>query len=497
MEKTKNDMTLVVIGAGPAGLAATYFAQQAGYKVILLEKSDVPGGKGGSRKWKDFVVDFGPHAYHPMSHGITEFVEAHGGGKLIDVSIVQKLYITLEPMRYPLHVFEALTKFGFLLNLQIFMGYLWVRLKGLFFKLPQNSFRQWGIAHFGKKFYELCFGAYSRRVWKHSDDGLALEFARRKLPNLSLGAILCELLTHRKRNQKNDKSYLNIKKFIYHKEGFGNVYRNIAESIIQKGGQIIYGADIKRINLSDQNKVTDVVLCGPREECVPCDYLVSTAPLDDLVSYFEPKKEEWGNYLKGIRFKNGLIVNVVVNKKNILDCHWIYLVHPRFLFNRISEPKHFSPSLGPADKTLIMFETICGFEDEKWQWSPEEWRPWVEQDLSFFGVQLKEIEDIFLSKMEKAFPFYLTGYEPQKKGLLSELAKLKNFVTTGRYGLYMDINMHDAMLLGQESIDYLLKGKQALFYHEHEAIPLRKRKVSEEVPVVSNEMRNINAVPSM
>lgn len=490
-------MTLVVIGAGPAGLAAAYHAQRKGFKVILLEKNDFPGGKGGSRHIKGFTVDFGPHAYHAMSPEITEFVEAHGEGKLIDVPIVQKLYVTLKPMHYPLHVFEALTKFGFLLNLQIFMGYLWIRLKGLFINLPQNSFRQWGIAHFGKKFYELCFGAYSRRVWKHSDDELAVEFARRKLPNLSLGAILFELLTRRKRNKENDKSYLNIKKFVYHKEGFGNVYRNIAESIIQKGGQIIYNADIKKINLSDQNTVTDIVLRGPREECVPCDYLVSTAPLDDLVSYFEPKKEEWGNYLQGIRFKNGVIVNVVVNKKNVFDCHWIYLVHQRFLFTRISEPKHFSPYLGPADKTLLMLEKICGFEDEEWQWSPEEWRPWVEQELAFFGVKLKEIEDIFLSKMEKAFPFYLTGYESHKKGLLSELSKLKNFVTTGRYGLYMDINMHDAMLLGQESIDHLLEGKQALFYQEHEAIPLRKRKISEEVSVVSNEMRNVNAVPSV
>jgi len=62
-----NNKTVVVIGAGPNGLSAAYYAQKSGYKVILLEKMNTADGKGGSRKYKKFTVDFGPHAYHAMT----------------------------------------------------------------------------------------------------------------------------------------------------------------------------------------------------------------------------------------------------------------------------------------------------------------------------------------------------------------------------------------------------------------------------------------------
>ena len=58
-----NNKTVLIIEAGPCGLSAAYHAQKAGYRVTLLEKMELAGGKGGSRQYKNFVVDFGPHAY--------------------------------------------------------------------------------------------------------------------------------------------------------------------------------------------------------------------------------------------------------------------------------------------------------------------------------------------------------------------------------------------------------------------------------------------------
>ena len=72
-----NNKTVVIIGEGPAGLSAAYHAQKSGYQVVLLEKAETAGGKGGSRKYKNFTVDFGPHAYHAMTKEITSFMENH------------------------------------------------------------------------------------------------------------------------------------------------------------------------------------------------------------------------------------------------------------------------------------------------------------------------------------------------------------------------------------------------------------------------------------
>jgi protoporphyrinogen oxidase len=101
----------------------------------------------------------------------------------------------------------------------------------------------------------------------------------------------------------------------------------------------------------------------------------------------------------------------------------------------------------------------------------------VEADLGFFGVAPREIGEIFVTRMEKAFPFFRVGYEAKRQLMLTELAGLQNVVTTGRYGLYLDTDMHDAMVLGEEGLAHLTAGKLAEFYRRHQEIVLERRTV--------------------
>jgi protoporphyrinogen oxidase len=464
--------TVVILGAGPAGLAAAYTAQKAGHKVIVIEKSDIAGGKGGSRKWNNYIVDFGPHAYHAMTKEITDLIEEHGGGELVDLNIHQRLFITEKPMSYPFNLKEAVTKFSLWLNIRILWDYVWVKLRSLFVKLPQNSFKQYGIANFGRTLYDICFGLYSERVWGVSADTLSVEFAKRKLPNVSLGSFLMQVFTRKKK--ENAKSYLHVRRYMYHRKGIGKVYQNIADGLAKRGAEIIYNAKIVKIELSKQ-KVVRILLEAPFSQEIRPDWVVSTIPYDDLLNYFSPQVKELEGISDHLPFRNGIIVNAVVNRPKFDDPHWMYLVNKRFYFNRVSEPKNFTAEAAPSDKTLLMLEKICAKDDPSWHWYPEQWREHVESDLGFFGIEKKEIGEIFITKMEKAFPFYRVGYESKKTDLMNAMKSLTNLVTTGRYGLYLDINMHDAMVLGVEGFKHLASGDLVRFYDEHEDIPLKKR----------------------
>ena len=65
--------------------------------------------------------------------------------------------------------------------------------------------------------------------------------------------------------------------------------------------------------------------------------------------------------------------------------------------------------------------------------------------------------------------------EKVKEKVLNDFAKFKNVVSTGRNGLFLDINMHDAMVLGAEGFRYLIENKVEEFYKDHKVICIRKR----------------------
>ena len=464
---------VVIIGAGPAGLAAAAHALELGHRVTVLEKSDIPGGKGCSRPWGQYIVDCGPHAFHAMSREITDFMRRHGGEQFVQVKILQRLYVTEEAMQYPLAMKEAFVKFDPGLKLKICVDYLGARIKYWIRRPSLDSFKSWGMANYGHTLYKICFGDYSMRVWGIDPAQLSVEFAKRKLPALSLSGILWQLITGQSKGKKDDKSYLNVRHFYYHLQGIGQVYDRIAQSIQQQGCEIIYNARIDHIQW-EGNRIKSLELHGHRR-IIPCDSLVSTTGMDDLIGYLKPQDDQLKGLAAALPYKHGVIVNVALKRPRLSDAHWIYLVNKRFVFNRLSEPKNLSPYLAPADRTLIMLETICGSEDPRWQWEAGQWRGHVMKDLSFFGVSEDEIEDIFLTKMEKSYPLYLVGYEQRKKALLERLALIPNLISTGRYGLYMDIDMHDAMVLGKTAVDYVLQESPGEFYREHEGICFKHR----------------------
>ncbi|MDQ6933343.1 MAG: FAD-dependent oxidoreductase, partial [Candidatus Eremiobacteraeota bacterium] len=52
--------SVVVVGAGMAGLSASALLARAGYDVTLLEKQDRPGGRAAQETWDGFTFDLGP-----------------------------------------------------------------------------------------------------------------------------------------------------------------------------------------------------------------------------------------------------------------------------------------------------------------------------------------------------------------------------------------------------------------------------------------------------
>jgi phytoene desaturase len=54
---------VIVIGSGFAGLSASCYLAKNGFKVTLLEKNEVPGGRARKLEAQGYTFDMGPSWY--------------------------------------------------------------------------------------------------------------------------------------------------------------------------------------------------------------------------------------------------------------------------------------------------------------------------------------------------------------------------------------------------------------------------------------------------
>ena len=53
----------IILGAGPAGLVTGWLLSKSGWIVEIYEKNKVVGGMYESWKWKNNILDTGPHIF--------------------------------------------------------------------------------------------------------------------------------------------------------------------------------------------------------------------------------------------------------------------------------------------------------------------------------------------------------------------------------------------------------------------------------------------------
>ena len=75
---------IIILGAGPAGLATALELSKKGAKVDLYESRNVVGGLGGSEKIDGMVYDYGPHIYHTHDDQMKKFWRDNFGDLLIE-----------------------------------------------------------------------------------------------------------------------------------------------------------------------------------------------------------------------------------------------------------------------------------------------------------------------------------------------------------------------------------------------------------------------------
>ena len=80
----KKNKKAYILGAGPTGLITAWKLLEANWDVTIIEKKGISGGLCRSWKWKDYIVDTGPHIFHTPDKLLKNFWKKYFGDLLIE-----------------------------------------------------------------------------------------------------------------------------------------------------------------------------------------------------------------------------------------------------------------------------------------------------------------------------------------------------------------------------------------------------------------------------
>jgi protoporphyrinogen oxidase len=447
---------VVVLGAGPAGMSAAWRLTKLGYPVTVLERDGAVGGMGRTIKVGDYAVDFGPHTFHiretPESKEILKTITPFFGEDPLTLVRGTRVLLRGKEYVYPLEILQVLFGVNPLLSALILFDYSVATVKSFFAPAKtEDSFEEWGVRNLGRTLYDLCFGIYSARVWGLPTSQISSKQAQR-VAKLNLKNIILRTL-----GIKADPATY-FTKYFYPRKGISLLYEGMAQEVIAAGNQICLHSPAVRIERQGEKASRVIYNVNGGEQSIDCDILLSTLPLPALVNMMSPSMPQPViDHAARLRYRSLKLIYIALKRKQLTDYHWVYLLDDDFRVNRMSEQKNVSPDMVPPDRTVLCIELSLWKDEPLWTASDEEIYRIALKDLMKmgYGVTESEVESYYVTQIATAYPVYELNFEDHLIPVLEGVHEVRNLMTLGRHGLFLNNSMDDNVGLGFQIADHI------------------------------------------
>jgi protoporphyrinogen oxidase len=466
--------TLVVVGAGPAGLTAACDARDAGWEVTVLEKDPVyVGGISRTVQHGGYRFDIGGHRFFSKSAEITAWWKRRLPADFIQVRRMSRIYYRRKFFDYPLKPWNALSNLGFFTSIACVLSYGWAR---LFPEQPETSFEAWVSNRFGRRLFNIFFKTYTEKVWGISTRELSADWAAQRIKGLSLSsAILGAFRGPARRGGPVIKTL--IDSFEYPRLGPGQMWEQAAADLVAAGGRLELGRRVRSIRHAGGRilaVVTEAADGSLREESAE-EYILSM-PLRETVLAFDPPLDDATRAAAGrLEYRDFLTVALIVTGENPFPDNWIYVHEPEVKLGRIQNFKNWSEAMiGEPGTTCLGLEYFCFEGDGLWSMSDADLVALGTRELEAIGLVASErVRSGAVVRVEKAYPVYNPGYLENVAAVRATLAGFANLHVVGRNGMHKYNNQDHSMMTAILAVKNLEGGHFNLwnvntdaFYHE-------------------------------
>ena len=435
----------IIVGGGPAGLAAGYELTKHNIPCVIYEKNYHLGGIASTIEYKGFHFDTGGHRFFSKNKEINELWQNVMGEDFLDRPRLSRIYYNKKWFNYPLKLFEVIRNLGLKQSCLIFSSYLKAK---LFPYKPENSFEEWVSNRFGKRLYEMFFKSYTEKVWGIPCTELSAEWAAQRIKNLNLITAVMNALF----GNRGNKIKTLIDRFKYPKLGPGMMWAKTADLISKKGSNIYLGTEIVRINIVNDrvDRITVKDKSGEREQEI--GQLISSMPIRELVNKISPRTDQSiVDAANKLRYRDFITVALVIEEANMFPDNWIYVHSPEVKMGRIQNANNWSPYMVmDKTKTCLGLEYFCFENDGMWDMADEKLIELGISELVMLGLlkDKNKVKDGKVIRVPKAYPIYDPGYKENLSIIRNYLEKIKNLQSIGRNGMHRYNNMDHSMLTG-------------------------------------------------
>jgi protoporphyrinogen oxidase len=434
--------SIIVIGAGPAGLAAAYELSNRGAAPVVLEKGDRPGGLARTEVYQGYRFDIGGHRFYTRNAYIRQVWRDMLGDDLIEVNRQSRIYYRNRFFNYPLSIPNTVSNLGIAESALIMLSYLKARLRP---SRVEETFDQWVSNRFGPRLYRTFFKTYTEKVWGVPCEAIRADWAVQRIGGLSVMTALRNALFG-----TNGVTSL-IDRFHYPVLGPGMMWERFATVAESAGASVRLEAEVVRLDHEAGRMRAVAVRDGVGTVDMPVEAVISSMPLSELVLKLRPQPpREVLDAARALRYRDFVLVSLVVDRRDVFSDNWIYVHSPSVRVGRVQNFKNWSAAMVPdQSKTCLGMEYFCSKGDDLWTLDDARLVSLASTELASLGfAHGHDVEGARVVRQEKAYPVYDGDYHASVATLKSYLAGFENVQSVGRSGMHRYNNQDHSMLSG-------------------------------------------------
>jgi len=437
---------LVIVGAGPAGLAAAHAAVAAGAGVVVLEQLDRVGGLARTLTFRSSRFDIGPHRFYTRNREVDRLFRSVLGEDLVEVPRLTRILHGRRFFNYPLTPLNALRGVGPLRSAAILASYAAAQLRRRLSPREPVSFEDWVVDRFGRRLFATFFQSYTEKVWGLPCSQIGAAWAAQRIKGLSLAAAIRQSLLGRRAGGA--KSL--VESFAYPRLGAGQLYEKLAAGVVRAQGAVALGSRVVAIRREGARvRSVECLDAAGRRTLVEGRQFLLSAPLTEFVRMLRPAPPPAVlAACDALGYRHHIGVNLLVEGQPFPD-NWIYVHAREVAMARVANYRNFSPAMAGDGLSPLTVEYFASAGDALWTAPDEALLARAARELRQLGLLPPEaIRGGFVVRSPQAYPLIDLASEGHVRTVKAWLDGLENLLPIGRSGMFKYNNQDHAMFTG-------------------------------------------------